>query len=483
MESESDIEALYVNDDDQLRELVATQLRNESDRIRVSTADSAASGSRRLANGSVDCVLCDHHMPGETGLEFLKRVREEHPDLPFVLFTETGNEAVASESIEAGVTDYVIQETIDNQAPLLARKIVTYVEHHRTQREIDRTNERLREISAVTDQVWWVFSPSWDELRFINDGHDAIFGQSVAELRAEPTSFLDQVHDDDTDRVRQAMKSVSAGDSQVVQYRVAKSDGLRLWVESRCTPVTDESGAVTSLVGLTRDITDRKLYQRELTETVDQLEEFTATVSHDLRNPLNVAAGNIRLAAAEGQSEPLDTAFDAIERMDTLIEELLTLAKDGKKVGDRRLVPSEEVVAKSFENVRAPQTTLQIRGSVEISCDSARLTEAFENLIRNAVEHAGSEVALTAGVLPDEDGLYIEDDGPGIPPEKRERVFEKGHTTRKDGSGFGLAIVERIVGAHGWDIQIADGEAGGARFEIVFDPGDGRTDDRPMMAG
>ena len=468
MESESGVDVLYVNDDDQLRELVATQLRGESERIRVDTADSAASGSRRLANGSVDCILCDHHMPEETGLEFLKRVREDRPDLPFVLFTRTGNEAVASESIEAGVTDYVIQEAIDNQAPLLARKIVTYVEHHRAKRSVDRKNERLREIAAVTDQVWWVFSPAWDELRFINDGHEAIFGQPVAELRAEPTAFLDRIHDDDVDRVRQAMESVSAGDPQVVQYRVAKSDGIRLWVESRCTPVTDESGEVTSLVGLTRDITDRKLYQRELTETIDQLEEFTATVSHDLRNPLNVASGNIRLAAAEGESDPLDTAFDAVQRMDTLIEELLTLAKEGKAVGERRRVQSEDVVAKSFENVRAPETTLRTEGSVELSCDPARLTEAFENLVRNAVEHGGSDVALTAGVLPDEGGLYIEDDGPGIPAEERERVFEKGHTTREDGSGFGLAIVERIVDAHGWDVRAADGEAGGARFEVVF---------------
>lgn len=468
MESEPGVDVLYVNDDDRLRELVATQLRDESERIRVSTADSAASGSRRLANGSVDCVLCDHHMPGETGLAFLKRVREDRPDLPFILFTRTGNESVASESIEAGVTDYVIQAAIENQAPLLARKIVTYVEHHRAKRTVDRRNDRLREIAAVTDQVWWVFSPTWEELRFINDGHEAMFGQPEAALRAEPTAFLDRIHDDDVDRVRQAMESVSAGDPQLVQYRIAKPDGIRLWVESRCTPVTDGSGAVTSLVGLTRDITDRKLYQRELTETIDRLEEFTATVSHDLRNPLNVAAGNIRLAAAEGESEPLDTAFDAVQRMDALIEELLALAKDGKAVGERRRVESETVVAKSFENVRAPETTLRTEGSVEISCDPARLTEAFENLVRNAVEHGGSDVALAAGVLPGEDGLYIEDDGPGIPAEERERVFEKGHTTRRDGSGFGLAIVERIVDAHGWDVRVGEGDAGGARFEIAF---------------
>ncbi|GAA0716451.1 PAS domain S-box-containing protein [Halorubrum trapanicum] len=467
MRSERPVDLLYVNDDDQLRELVSTQLRNESDRLRIETADSAVEGERLLEAEAIDCVLCDHHMPDVTGVEFLKRVREERPDLPFLLFTNTGTEAVASESIEAGVTDYVVQDTVENQAPLLARKIVTYVEHRRAQRERDRTNERLREIAAVTDQVWWVFSPTWDELRFINDGHEAIFGQPPAELRDDPTTFLDRIHGDDVDRVRQAMESCSKGTPQVVEYRVEKSDAVRLWIESRCKPITNEDGETTSLVGLTRDITDRKLYQRELTETVDQLEEFTTTVSHDLRNPLNVAAGNLSLAASESDDDRIDTALNAVTRMSELIDELLALAKEGKTLGDRHDVPYEEIVAKSYENVRAPESTLRVTGSVTLSCDSARLTEAVENIVRNAVEHGGSDVTLTAGVLPDESGVFIEDDGPGVPPEERERVFEKGHTTREDGSGFGLAIVERIVDAHGWEIRVADHAASGARFEIV----------------
>lgn len=468
MNGESRVDVLYVNDDDQLRELVSTQLRDESERLRVTTAESAASGAERLKDHPIDCVLCDHHMPGETGVAFLKRVRDEYPDLPFVLFTKTGNEAVASEAIEAGVTDYVIQDAIVNQAPLLAQKLVTYVEHRRAQRDVERTNERLREIAAVTDQVWWVFSPGWDTLRFINDGHEAIFGQPVGELRADPTSFLDHIHEVDRGRVEQAMASASTGASQVIEYRVEKSDGIQLWVESRCTAVTDEAGTVTSLVGLTRDVTDRKTYQRELIETIDQLEEFATTVSHDLRNPLNIAAGNIRLAASEGENDSLDTAFNAVQRMDTLIDDLLTLAREGETIAERRRVPYEEVVTKSFENVRTPETSLNVTGSVSISCDPARLTEAFENLVRNAVEHGGGDVTLTAGVLSNDEGVYLEDDGPGIPPDDRDRVFEKGHTTRRDGSGFGLAIVARILDAHDWDVRIADATGGGARFEVLF---------------
>lgn len=466
MNSGRGISLLYVNDDSRLRELVRTQLENESDRLDVVTADSAEQGGEILAAEAIDCILCDYHMPEETGVEFLERVREDDPDIPFLLFTETGSEQVASESIEAGVTDYIIQDAIGNQAPLLVQKITTHVDHRRARRDVERRDEQLREIASVTDEALWVFSPDWSELRFINQNHEALFGQSTATIRDDPASFLEKIHPDDLDRVELAMQRASAGEPQVVEYRVNKSETVQLWVESRCQPVTDEDGNLVSLVGLSRDITDKKANQRDLVEKVDQLEEFASTVAHDLRNPLNVVDGNVRLAAAESESEHLDTALDAVERMDTLIEELLVLGKQGELVGDRRQVEFAELVTGSYEHVRAPGSSLDVTGSISLECDLIRTTEAFENIVRNAVEHGSSDVSLTAGVLDGRRGVYIEDDGPGIPPDEREQVFEKGHTSSKAGSGFGLAIVKRIVDGHGWDVSIRESAAGGARFEI-----------------
>nr|WP_079991684.1 ATP-binding protein [Halobaculum gomorrense] len=69
------------------------------------------------------------------------------------------------------------------------------------------------------------------------------------------------------------------------------------------------------------------------------------------------------------------------------------------------------------------------------------------------------------GVL--DDGFYIEDDGPGIPENKREDVFDAGYSTAEDGAGFGLSIVKHVAEAHGWEIQVTDGSEGGARFEIT----------------
>lgn len=470
MTSEPDISVLYANDDVQLLELVSSQLTAESDRLAVHTAQSVDRAEEILAAEPIDCILSDYHMPEQNGIDFLRQVRLQYPDLPFLLFTETGNEAVASESIDAGVTDYIIQETIGNQAALLVRKITTHVEHRRSQREIEDTNRRLREIANVTDQVLWVFSPDWSELRFHNGGHKALFGQSIETLRGRPTAFLDQVHDDDTERVKMAMEQVSTGDSVMVEYRVNKSPSVQVWVESRCRPVTDESGSVVSLVGFSRDITDRKVHQRELVEKTDQLEEFTSTVAHDLRNPLNVADGNLRIAATDHESTHLDTALEAIKRMDDRIEELLSLAREGKQAGEKQYAEFAELVTASYENLHVPGSSLSVESTTTLYCDPARVIEAFENLVRNATEHGPSSVTITAGVLENRPGVYLEDDGPGIPPAEREQIFEKGYTTREDGSGFGLPIVKRIVDAHDWEIQVRESPPGGARFEILFPP-------------
>lgn len=83
----------------------------------------------------------------------------------------------------------------------------------------------------------------------------------------------------------------------------------------------------------------------------------------------------------------------------------------------------------------------------------------------NAVELTTPDVTVSVGELPG--GFYVADDGPGIPPAERERVFDTGYSTTDDGTGFGLSIVQRAVDAHGWEITVTEGTDGGARFEIT----------------
>ena len=205
--------------------------------------------------------------------------------------------------------------------------------------------------------------------------------------------------------------------------------------------------------------------ERELTEQNDRLEEFASIVSHDLRNPINVAEGRLELAATECDSEHLEHVGRAHERMRTLIEDLLTLAREGETVTDFEAVALTALVERCWANVETDEATLVTDTERTVQADKSRLKQLFENLIRNAIDHGGGDVTVTVGEM--DTGFYVEDDGPGIPADEREAIFEAGYSTRADGTGFGLSIVKRIVEAHEWEIDVTDGGEGGARFEIT----------------
>jgi signal transduction histidine kinase len=151
--------------------------------------------------------------------------------------------------------------------------------------------------------------------------------------------------------------------------------------------------------------------------------------------------------------------------MDGLISDLLVLAREGNSTTEITPVPLATLSENCWRNVDTADATLVTDIDRTIRADERRLRQLFENLIRNAVEHGGDDVTVTVGEL--EEGFYIEDDGPGIPTDERDDVFDVGYSTQEGGTGFGLRIVERIVDAHDWEINVTDGTEGGARFEIT----------------
>ncbi len=203
--------------------------------------------------------------------------------------------------------------------------------------------------------------------------------------------------------------------------------------------------------------------ERELARQNRRLEEFAGIVSHDLRNPLNVATGNLELAREEGADEHFSRAVDALARMDELISDLLTLARQGETVDEFEPVPLREVVDEAWSTAGSASATLETDDDLgAISCDRSRVRQLLENLFRNAVDHAGPDVTVT--VRRTGPGFSVEDDGPGIPADERETVFDAGYSTNENGTGFGLDIVRSVVDAHGWDVAVEESPAGGARF-------------------
>jgi len=219
--------------------------------------------------------------------------------------------------------------------------------------------------------------------------------------------------------------------------------------------------------------------QRTLERQNERLEKFVDVVSHDLRNPLSVAMGELELARSTGDDAHLDAVAAEHDRMAELIEDLLTLARDGRPVQSRESVAVAECARTSWGHVDTADASLVVDATAVVDVDRGRLQRLFENLFRNAVEHgstggsgaasdrAGDDgVTVTVGDLSDGEGFYVADDGPGIPVGDREDVFERGYSTQDSGTGFGLAIVREIADAHDWTAGVATAESGGARFEI-----------------
>ncbi|RDZ64869.1 sensor histidine kinase [Haloferax sp. Atlit-12N] len=324
-------------------------------------------------------------------------------------------------------------------------------------------------------------------------------------------------------------------------------------------------GSAALAVGAVRWSTLRDARETDLRRRNDRLDQFASVITHDLRNPLNVAQMRLELARDGHGTEHLSTVADAHDRMEALIQDVLQLARAGESVGEVERVSLATVAADAVTNTSLGASGLTVEADAELLADRGRLTAVFENLFRNAVEHGSTGNQTTSGdavehgstgsrissddavehgstgnrtvsgdavehgstgsrissddaversskgnqtasdsvergtvggrLSPDEapnpgvrrpvpdatdggtpgvnvrvgpldDGFFVEDDGPGIPPEERERIFESGYSTDSRGTGLGLAIVSGVADAHGWEVSATDGENGGARFEF-----------------
>ncbi len=706
--SQRSIHLLHVDDDPDFADLTATYLERENDRFDIETATSADEGLQRIASRPPDCVVSDYDMPGASGIEFLEAVRDQHPELPFILYTGKGSEAVAGEAVSAGVTDYIQKQSGTDQYLLLANRIENAVTNYRSQQAAERKEQRL--------ELFFEDSPlgaiQWDaDFNFerMNDRAEEILGYDETALRGESWERI--VADGDRDSVGDVVEHLLEGDSgtHIINKNVCKDGTIRTceWhnravtdadgnvqsVFSKFQDVTDRENRKTELeeyatiiealtdavyvlddegrftyvndelvelvgydretilgntpslikgeeaveqaehqlgrllssdgpdtvsfevtlhprdgeptvcrdhmgvlpyegdqfdgsVGTLRDITEQKARQRELeavnrqyqtlvenfpngavflfdadleyiraggrglaavglspdevqggtphdlfpaeiadetadyyrdtldgdscrfeqeyrgdryqiqtapvrtshgeiahgmavsTNVTDQterrrklerqnerLEEFATIVSHDLRNPLNVAEDTLELAQETCESDLLGRAADAIGRSQALIDDLLTLARESDGTAEVEPVALADVAHSSWQTVDTKRATLETDTQQLIEADGSRLRQLFENLYRNAVEHGGDDVTVSVGAT--DEGFYVADTGTGIPEGDREEIFEAGYTTNGGRTGFGLRVVRQIAEAHGWGVGVTDGDHGGTRFEIT----------------
>jgi signal transduction histidine kinase len=204
-------------------------------------------------------------------------------------------------------------------------------------------------------------------------------------------------------------------------------------------------------------------------------------VVHELRTPVEVGRGRAELAAAESADpETLDAIVASFDRISDVLDAVLSLVHADVDPDDATPRDLGATARDAWSDLNdAADATLAVASSRPVVADHDLLDRLFSNLFRNALEHAGPDPTVRVAVTdapettdgdaltPGEIGFAVSDDGLGIPPEDRDRVFEPGES--ETGTGFGLAIVDRIAAAHGWTARVTESEDGGARFEFVPD--------------
>jgi len=459
------IRVLHVDDDPEFGDVTARVLERKDDNMEVITATSPEEGLDRLKRQEIDCVVADYKMPATDGLAFFGEVRETDPDVPFILLTGRGSEGVASQAISDGVTDY-LQKGRQETYKLLLNRIKTAVAQRQTRKFQEVAKHPPMELLDRITDSFIALDNDW-RFTYLNEGGEEMFGKSADELLGERiwdlypeatgTPFYDHYHE--------AMES---GEQMAVEQYFEPWDR---WFREHIYP-SDSGLSVVS-----HDITAEKQSQNQLERTHLRLDTFTEEATPVLEESFEAIQEHLNRAQLDCDSEHLQAVVEEFDRAETLTSHLLTLAEYTD--AETQTVDLPSTVHTAWNRVANDGAILCIDTAQSIQADRTQLRRLLRSLFRNAVTHgtrmgapdcsqhtndSAEDLHVTVGATGS--GFYVTDNGAGIPPDDREKVFEPGYSTAVGGTGFGLSVVKQVVHAHGWDIRLSESADGGARFDI-----------------
>lgn len=338
---------LHVNDDPECQDSVASGLEEISDQLVVIRACNMREGSAMIDD--VDCVLSAQELPVDKGITFLKTVREERPDLPFILYSAEHTESDIRDALSAGVTDYLDRKPCEQRYELLATRIQMVVDRYHLQQKLDLREQKLHDLVQI--------------------------------------------------------------------------------------------------------------------------------VAHDIRNPLQVATAHLDVAEQTKKDEAFTRVRKAHQRIEELLENVLSLSQYGTTTRTTEHIKVSAAVQEALAEIGAEQLTLSSTGDCWLYADQSRLKYLFENLLRNATEHAQSDVIVQFGPIHpiatstregerDTIGFYIESAHFEIDGELEEGISETGYTTTTNEAGYTIATVAQIADAHNWQLSITTDSSNVIRFEF-----------------
>ncbi|MBX0304092.1 sensor histidine kinase [Haloarcula salinisoli] len=339
-------------------------------------------------------------------------------------------------------------------------------------------------IESMDDAVYIVDREG--TIRYTNPPGNRLLGRSPdADAPTEPVETAFAARPTLLSCYEQSVAGTPVDDDTILACEI---DGEQRFYDIGVSTIENSTGEGAGVVVVGRDITEERRQRGQLQVRTAQLErqnerldQFGQFVSHDLRNPIQVASGYVELARETEDLSRLDDVDRAIRRMSEMVEELRELTTVDRDSLDADRVNVAQTAHTAWAHVDTGDAALRVSENAIIIADPDYLLHIFENLFRNSMEHGlpeetgaalGDGGGLTVTVGPLDGGFFIEDDGVGIPEDERDAVLDHGYTTTNEGTGLGMSIVRTIADAHEWTVSVTESDAGGARFEF-------RNVDRP----
>jgi PAS domain S-box-containing protein len=369
--------------------------------------------------------------------------------------------------------------------------------------------ERFHELVESLEAIFWEADPHSLAFTFLSRRAALVFGRPDGDGSPDPGSWGEHIHPEDRVAAIAALRAaIEDGGDSSTEYRALGREGETIWLRDLIHVVQDARGTRT-LRGLIVDVTERKRAEQALRRSEQQYSEafrrereatdrlralddmkntFLEAVSHDLRTPLTSILGSALTLEQSGLDIPKDDAQDLLRRiaanarkLERLLSDLLDLDRLQRGIVSPQRRPTDigELIQQTVDepDLLAGRPVEVEVDSLIASVDAAKVERILENLLSNAVRHtpAGSRIWIRASR---EDGgilIVVEDEGPGVPEEMREAVFEpfrqiQDLATRNPspGVGVGLSLVSRFAELHGGSAWVQDRQGGGASFRVLL---------------
>jgi signal transduction histidine kinase len=443
----------------------------------IRVVDNRESYEEALSDYDPDIVISDHTLYQFNSLDALRIFKEKKLSIPFILVTGTVSEEFAVTVLKSGADDYLLKDNLTR----LPHAILSAIREKSAKKEKEAANESLRILFKNIDEVFFTIDPSSGTFVQISDACSHIYGRPMSEFLANSALWLDVIHTEDA-AARETLESIQ-DEPLHAEYRIMHHNSTTKWVATRLVPTLDENRRLVRIDGISTDITTTKEAELALADKMEELKTVIYRLYHDLRGPLTSTAGLINLARTEVKEPPATEYLTMIEeannRLDKILLGIAQLVDADHPRLERTEITFREMVAdiiniyKDSNAGKETEFNTDIRLDKEVYHHEPLLYCLLDNLIGNAVyfrRRDHSLVNVRIGIAEKKLLLEVEDNGIGIEPEYRDRIFEIFFRANESsrGSGLGLYIVKNIVSNLKGEIKVSSTPGNGSCFRILL---------------